>query len=719
MCNASLGRTIPARTQRAPVPESPIGIVKSPLTRLRPDAVFATLLVGLVALLVLPLPTVLLDLLLAANLAWAFVLLLVALHIPHPLRLSTFPSILLIATLFRLGLNVSSTRLILGQGDAGKVISAFGDFVVRGNYIVGAVVFLILTLIQFLVIAKGAERVAEVAARFTLDAMPGRQMAIDADLRAGAFSLEEARERRQQLQAESHLFGSLDGAMKFVKGDAIAGLLITVINVLGGLLVGVAQQGMSAGDAATTYTLLTVGDGLVSQIPALLVTLSAGLLVTRVAAREDAHSDLGADILRQLTAESRVFPIAAVLLAGLALVPGLPVLPFAVLSAGSLLLWRNLLHKQRERERETIEEGDAPGTEPEALFEPVAAVTIEVGADLAPLLHHESQPGLLQQEISLVRQGLFRKLGIRLPGVRVRFSDDPASANTIRLQVWEIDEPLFRVPITETLLLESADAARSLGIDALPASHPMGGGVACVVSPDDAERAEAAGLLVCSTARRIMLEVAARLEEHASAFIGLAEVQGALDALEATHGALVESVIPRPVSLARLTGVLRRLVEDGIAVRDLRGVLEALAAEAREDHDLVQLTEIARVGLGKRIARDAAPDGHLTAWIVDAPLEEVVRSAVRRDGDRPVLALSPSETEQVLAAFRAAVPSDGAPVILASQDVRRVLQQLVRVAQPGARVLGLREIAGHASITAVGTIGAPEAIPPRLEPRVA
>lgn len=689
-----------------------------PKQLLRADILFAGILICLIGLLVLPLPTWTLDILLAANLAWAVVLLLIALYIPHPLRLSTFPSILLVATLFRLGLNVSSTRLILGQAEAGQVIEAFGNFVVRGNYVVGAVVFLILTLIQFLVIAKGAERVAEVAARFTLDAMPGRQMAIDADLRAGAFGIDEARERRDRLQAESHLFGSLDGAMKFVKGDAIAGMLITAINVVGGLLVGLTQQGMSAGEAAATYTLLTVGDGLVSQIPALLVTLSAGLLVTRVAAREDAPRDLGSEIISQVLAEPRVFAIASVLLLGLALVPGLPVVPFGVLAAAAFATSRFIISSQRKKERlaSTSDEEPEQGEEQRqaSLFEPVAPVLVEVGTVLGQAMQHDAEVAL-RDEIALVRKGLYHRLGVRLPSVRVRFDAAHLAPDHARVQVWELEEHPFSLPTDRTLVLAPPRQLIAHGINASLTAHPLGRGEASLIAHEHAAQADSAGFVTCTPLRHLMLRVAAQIEEHAASFIGLAEVQAALDALEATHGALVESVVPRPVTLSRLTGVLRRLVEDGVSIRDLRAILEALAAEAREEHDIIELTEIARVGLGRRTVREYAGSGALAAWIVEAPIEDTIRRAVRKDGDRPILALSPSSTDALLDAFRRVLPSSGEPVLLTSQDVRRYVQQLVRLERPGARVLGLREVAGHASITALGRIDHAGQAPPSFE----
>lgn len=670
------------------------------------DVAFAAVVASVIALLVVPLPTAALDLLLTANIGLAVVLLLSAIYVRTPLQFSTFPSLLLVATLIRLALNVSSTRLILGQADAGRVIEAFGAFVVGGNYVVGAVVFLILTVIQFLVIAKGSERVAEVAARFTLDAMPGKQMAIDADLRAGAFPLAEARRRRVELQRESQLFGAMDGAMKFVKGDAIAGIIITVVNVCGGLVIGIAQRGMGAVEAAETYSLLTIGDGLVSQIPALIVSISAGLLVTRVAAPDGESVDLGTEMIAQLGATPKVFAIAAGLLAALGVVPGLPTVPFLVLAlaAGALAWW---LHRRAALARTTLADDalDAATARAAPLLVPsVAAVMIEAGAEVTDAIRQGRGEEALRAELQTLREGVFERLGVKLPSVRVRFDVRSLEPRALQVSIYEVPECRVEISADRLLLLEPAAHVRAVVSDVEPAVHPVTGGEAVTVSSEHAPALASAGLGGLDAVQQVMLWAGATAQRHASRFIGLAETQAALDQLEPTHGALIDAVVPRPVPLAKLSAVLKRLVEEGVSIRDFRAILEALAAEAREGDDVIHLAELARCGVGKAIVHRVAPGRVLSAWLVDHPIEQVVRESVRREDGVASLALAPALTMDILSAFRTQVGSAGGFVVVVSQDVRRYVRQILQLEFPGVVVLGLSEIRDSARLDPLGTI---------------
>ena len=405
------------------------------------DIVIAGLVVSIVAMIIVPLPTQLLDLLIVTNISISVLLVLTAIYIQSALRISVFPTLLLITTLFRLALNVSSSRLILIQANAGEVIKDFGQFVVRGNYVVGAVIFIILTLVQFIVISKGSERVAEVAARFTLDAMPGKQMSIDADLRSGAIDQDEGKKKRRDLERESQLFGAMDGAMKFVKGDAIAGMIITVINIVGGLIIGVLQRGMPAADAAKVYTILTIGDGLVSQIPALLISTSAGIIVTRVGG-DDEDSNLGGDVIGQLTAYPKAIAIASVMLIVLGIVPGLPGVPFLIMGGLAGFGGYTLLKRQREEAAmlalpdggmvpvdgaadapQAVEAGPKEPLNPESeMFVPVVTpIVLEVSDALVPCVDSRQDGGrFLFELIPFMRDGLFVELGVRFPGVRAR-----------------------------------------------------------------------------------------------------------------------------------------------------------------------------------------------------------------------------------------------------------------------------------------------------------
>lgn len=672
------------------------------------DIAFALLMASIVGLLVVPLPTPVLDLLLTTNIAVSVVLLLTAIYVPHPLRLSSFPSILLVATLFRLALNVSSTRLILGQADAGRVIEAFGEFVVRGNYVVGGVIFLILTVIQFVVIAKGSERVAEVAARFTLDAMPGKQMAIDADLRAGAFTLAEARKRRAELQRESQLFGAMDGAMKFVKGDAIAGIIITVINLIGGLIIGVIQRDMGAGEAAQLYSLLTIGDGLVAQIPALLVAISAGLIVTRVGSIEDGPTNLGSEIIAQLGQNARVFGVAAVLLGAMGIVPGLPTVPFLVLAAVAAGIAALIV--RREAARDAIAEASETSPKPTAGADrhapPVPAVT-PVTLELSPALTDALRAAgideeTLRNEVQTVRDALFSRLGVRLPAVRIRPSAPGLAEWGVRVLVFEVPELVAELdPRLDVVYADPRAAGFAQG--SAP-RHPVAGIEGVYTDPTRRDELRSAGLEVHEPVRRLLSYVAAATQRAADRFVGLAEVQAGLDALEPTHGALIDAVVPRPVSLARLTGVLKRLVGEGVGVRDLRAILEALAEDAREEHDIIELTEIARRGLARSIMAQHAPNRTLRAWLVSPAIEQTVRESIRRDDGKPSLALPPRVTDEVLRAAVTALAGYAQPMVVTSSDVRRYVRQLLVLQFPSVVVLGMGEVHEGIRLDVAGTI---------------
>ncbi|HEY4157970.1 MAG TPA: flagellar biosynthesis protein FlhA [Polyangiaceae bacterium] len=488
------------------------------------DAALAGLVMLVVGLMVVPLPTWLLDLLIASNLAGSVAVLLISLYVGEALKISTFPTLLLLTTLIRLALNVSSTRLILLQANAGEVIHAFGAFVVRGNYVVGAVVFLILTIIQFIVIAKGGERVAEVGARFALDAMPGKQMAIDAELRSGAIDGAEARARRRILVRESQFYGAMDGAMKFVKGDVIASLLITLINIVGGLAIGMGQKGLEPVAALKRYGLLTIGDGLVTQIPALLIATGAGVLVTRVAS-EEAETPLGAELASQLFGQPQALRVASFFVLLLALVPGLPGVPFFVI--GALLFVGSRAREKRLRADAERDPSDAAprrvaaGTGPR--FVPVVAPwTLEIASDLVPLESdelrgNEVRRAGLRAALAATREIIFRDLGVPLPAGRL--SENPTlPARQLVLSIHEVPARTFAVPAT----LPDSDVAAF-----------------------------------------VMAQILSVLRRRAVDFLGIAETQGLLDELEQLAPATVRQVVPKPITVTLLADVLRRLVEEG------------------------------------------------------------------------------------------------------------------------------------------------------------
>jgi type III secretion protein V len=645
------------------------GDVRGLLSR-HADAGLATLVVAIVGMMIVPLPTPLLDLLISINIAVAVTLLLVAIYVGDALKIATFPTILLITTLFRLALEVSSTRLILLHADGGDVIRAFGTFVVAGNLVVGAVIFVILTMIQFIVIAKGSERVAEVAARFTLDAMPGKQMSIDAELRAGHIDHDEARRRRAALARESQLFGSMDGAMKFVKGDAIAGLVVLAVNIVGGLVIGILQRGMDAAAAARTYTVLTIGEGLVAQIPALVISTAAGIIVTRVASEEEG-GHLGQDIGLQVTAQPKAIAIAAGLLALLAVVPGLPAGPFVVLAAAmGLVAWRLL----RARERPAVAAAaGGEGAAPEASAAPGAGelppvltpLAVEVGTELGACLGGRDG-GTFGALVPRLRERLFAELGLPLPVVRLR-AGTPGLGETgfvLRLN----DVPLARGEVPRA------------GWD---------------------RAAETVGDALLALMRR-----------HGHELFGLEEAQGLLDALERTHPALVREVVPKLISPILLTDVLRRLVEEGISLRNLRDILGALAERAPHERDPVTLTEHVRGALRRAITyRHAGEAGVLAAYLLDPLIEDAVRGAVQKTAAGSYLALDPELGREIIAAISRAVGPSGpaGAVLLAGAEIRRYVRRLIELDHPDLAVLSYQELAPEAQIRPIGriTIAAP------------
>ena len=627
------------------------------------DIALATLVVVVVGLMIVPLPTWALDVLLATNLSVSVAILLVVLYVPDAIGIATFPTLLLLTTLFRLSLNVSSTRLILLQADAGEVIRAFGSFVVRGNYVVGGVVFLVLTIIQFLVIAKGSERVAEVGARFVLDAMPGKQMAIDAELRAGGIDGNEARRRRRVLQRESQFYGAMDGAMKFVKGDVIASLIIIVINLLGGLAIGCAMKGMPVVAALRRYGLLTIGDGLVTQIPALVLSTSAGVLVTRVAS-EEADTPLGEELARQLLGVPKALQVASVFIFLLGLVPGMPTVPFAILGVALFFVGRaqqrrKTMEEQRAATDPTRQTRARPSARDPSFVPMVAPWSIEVSADLAPIL--DSEPKSLRTVAMDLRQQIFSELGVPLPAPRVRVQEQFPERHVV-LSLHEVPAIAAHVP-------------RELDADA-----------------------------GCELVQGRILEL---LRSRASEFLGLAEVQRLLDELEQFAPATVRSVVPKPISLVLLTDVLKRLVEERICVRDLRGVLESLSTVANTEKDPLGLAEYARSQMRRAITYAlTGGSGRLDVVLLDSAIEDTVRHGVTRTAAGSFLTLAPHAARDVLSAITRAVkdarPNPSPVVILTQPDIRRFVRKLIEPEMPSAWVVSFAELLPEVTLKPVG-----------------
>jgi type III secretion protein V len=690
----------------------------------RADVILAASVTLVVAMVIVPLPAPILDFLLAVNLACSLGILLSALFAKRALELSTFPTLLLVTTLFRLALNVSTTRGILAQGHAGEVVKAFGRLVLQGDIVVGAVLFLVITLVQFLVIAKGAERVAEVGARFTLDAMPGKQMSIDAAVRSGAIDETEGEKRRRELSRESQLFGNMDGAMKFVKGDAIAGLVITAINLIAGLLIGVTRRGMPIGDALDTYSVLSVGDGLVSQIPALLITLAAGLIVTRVEAAESG-ADLGESVRAELLGNPKVLGLGAAAFVGLALVPGLPALPFGALgllaviglASGRFLKKHNAAAAQHSpgNFQAQLEARTAQAKAQKTVSDQLTPSVVPIGLDLDPVLTRAlgfddadaQHTELVETLIPQVRDALYLETGVRFPGVRVRtgVSGLPSSSFAIRLN----DVPVLEesMPADRCLATARPEQLRKLGVDAEPTHSPVNGAPMALIRPEHQDAVEKSGIRVWSPAGVLALHLAAVLRRRAKSFIGLNEVGELLERLEKAYPTLVKEVVPKVVSLAQVVEVLRRLVDEGVSIRDLKSIVEALGEHGAVDQDPLFLTEKARAALSTQIAHaHAGLEARLPVLLLDPVIEETVQASITPVKGGRMLCLEPALCREILRAvalsLQPIVANGHRPIILTNGEIRRFVRKLVELELPQVAVLSFDELPADLAVQPLG-----------------
>ncbi|ABF86210.1 type III secretion protein LcrD/AscV [Myxococcus xanthus DK 1622] len=690
------------------------------------DIVLAVVVVAIVGMMIVPLPTLLLDVLLTLNISISVVLLLVSLYVPAALHLSVFPTLLLITTMFRLALTISTTRLILLTGDPGEVVVAFGNFVVQGNFVVGAILFIILVIVNFIVISKGSERVAEVAARFTLDAMPGKQMSIDADLRAGSIDQDQGKKKRRDLERESQLFGAMDGAMKFVKGDAIASIIITVVNIVGGLIIGVTQKGMSAGDAAQKYTLLTIGDGLVGMIPAILVSTCAGIIVTRVAGEEEGNH-LGMDMGSQLTAYPKAIAIAAGMLIVLGLVPGLPKIPFFLLGIGAGLgAWTMLKKQQQAVEAEDAgpametDLGTPMASEPapkealnpdSELFIPVVTpIVLEVSDALVPFVDSRQDNGkFLFELIPFMRDGLFVELGVRFPGVRAR-GNGSLPPGAYQIQINEVPVVTGQATLGHVLVNDTVDRLRLMNIQGFEAVNPATRQPAAWVPEQYRDTLEAAGLTTWDVPGYIILHTAAVLRRNAREFVGVQETQTMLEQLEKAFPAIVKEVVPKVVNVLKLTDILQRLVEEEISIRDLRGILQALAEYGQVEADNVMLTEHVRAAQRRYISHKyARGTGTLVVYLLDPNIEDAIRGSVKRTSAGAHLALEPELAQEIVQAVRSECghlpPSAQRPVILTAMDIRRYVRKLLEYEfNPSFSVLSYQELSPELNIQPVARI---------------
>ncbi|WP_439495797.1 type III secretion system export apparatus subunit SctV [Bosea sp. (in: a-proteobacteria)] len=666
-----------------------------------PDLMVALLLLLAIAMMIMPIPVMFIDALIGFNLGFAILLLMVALYISSPMEFSSLPGVILISTVFRLSLTIATTRLILSEGDAGSIIHTFGDFVIAGNIVVGIVIFLIVTLVQFIVIAKGAERVAEVAARFTLDALPGKQMAIDAELRNGDIEQAEARSKRSTLESESQLYGAMDGAMKFVKGDAIASLVVIVINMLGGITIGMLSKGMSFDTALHHYTLLTIGDALIAQIPALLLSITAATIVTRVSG--SARLNLGADIASQLTASPRALRLAACVLVAMGLIPGFPAPVFLVLAA--IFAAASFISGRSKQAKADAAAAAASAAAPNAQRgkSPVPAEALPIVLFLAPDLLRAIDRENLQRHIGRVSNLVSADLGIMIPRIPVQ-PDQRLPASQFRIDVEGV--PVEQDTVDPAQLLLTDDLA-NMELSGIPFRHdPETDKV--WIEQRHASALRAAGIGHHDAGEILAMRVHSALTRYAQRFVGIQETRLLLGRMEQEYADLVKEVL-RTTPIPRIADVLRRLLDEGIPIRNTRLVLEALAEWSEREQNVVLLTEYVRAGLKRQIChRYANAHRVVPAYIIERETEDIVRGAVRDTAVGPYLVLDDRQSEKLLSHMRqihaTIKPGQTPPVILASMDIRRFVRGFLTRNGIDLAVLSYQDLASDFTIQPVGSV---------------
>ena len=678
--------------------------------RINSQALIACVVVLILLVMLMPLPSFGLDMLLATNIAFSLAILLTAFYADRPLEFAIFPGLLLITTLFRLSLNVASTRLILSEAKAGALIDAFGQFVVAGNYVVGTIIFLVLVLINFVVITKGSGRIAEVAARFTLDALPGKQMAIDADLNAGLIDEGEARQRRSDVGREADFYGAMDGASKFVRGDAVAGLIITAINVIGGLVVGVAQHGMSIGQAAETFTLLSVGDGLVSQIPALLISTAAGIIVSRASG----GTNLGDDVQSQLFKKAHPLLITGGFLGVLGLVPGLPLIPFWLLAGGTLYLGSSRMKTERQERAEASALVEAPDEEAPAERKPadlllVDPLELEIGYGLISIVDPNQQGDLLER-VRVLREQLALELGIVIPPVRIRDNVGlGANAYVIKLRGNPSGSGEVMPGYHLALLPEGLEAPPP----GIATTDPTFGLPAVWVAERNLPQAERLGLTVVEAPAVITTHLLEVLRASAHQLLDRQEVKKLVDKVEETAPALVGELVPNLVSLGTIQKVLKRLLKERLPIRDLVAILEAMADYAPLTKNVDVLTEYIRAALAGTITRQfAGEDGRIHTFVLDPVLEQHLLEQAEAGALNPnTLGLEPMRAERLVGeADRLAkrlISAGRVPVLLTSPVLRPTLFGFLSPMLPDVAVLSYNDLVPEASIEVIDQLRLP------------
>jgi flagellar biosynthesis protein FlhA len=679
------------------------------------DFIAAGAVVLVVVMMIIPLPPFIIDLAITLNISSALMIVVATLYVPRALDFSAFPSLLLLTTLFRLAINVSVTRLVLLHGDAGHVVTAFGNFVVGGNVVVGLIIFLILIVIQFVVITNGAGRVAEVGARFTLDAMPGKQMAIDADLNSGQITDEQARKRRAEISQEADFYGAMDGASKFVKGDAMAGILITLINLLGGIVIGVAQQGLPFGEAAHKFSLLTVGDGLCAQIPALLISVATGILVTRSASQKD----LGNDIAGQLLDQRKAPLVAGAVVCAFALVPALPKVPFLVIGGMFFAVGWALRGEPNSKQREEIAMQQRAEQQAQAQLEPpqprdaaldalaLDPLELAIGFGLVPLVD-QGVGGTLLARVGTIRRQIATELGMVIPSVRIR-DDVSLDSHEYVMRVRGTEVARGGILAGHQLAMDPGDAMGELA--GVPTVEPAFGLPAVWIADSLRAEAEALGWTVVDAESVVVTHLTEVIRAHAADLLTRQETRHLLDQLREVNAAVVDEVVPDVLSLGEVQRVLQALLREGVSVRDLGGIIEAIGDKARLTRDPAMLAEYARQAMGRTIVAPYLDlEGTLRAIALDPVVEQDVASALVQTADGEFLAMDPQRAGALVAScaqqVEMALAAGGRPVLLCSARVRRHLRRLCEQRLPQLAVCSYNEIVAGVGVETIGVVGA-------------
>ncbi len=671
------------------------------------DISVAAIIVAIVLIIIIPIPHQLLDILLAINISVSLLILLNSVYAKDALQMSIFPSLLLITTIYRLSLNISATKLVLGQGEAGSVINAFGRFVTADNIVVGFIIYLIIMIVQFLVITKGSERVSEVAARFTLDAMPGKQMAIDADLNSGLISEEEAKERRKNIQREADFYGAMDGASKFVKGDAIAGIIITFINVIGGLIIGVLMRGEELTQAFNDYTILTVGDGLVSQIPALLISTATGIIVTRAAS----DSNLSQGLIRQIFQNPKVMMITAVVCVLLVMF-GLPTLPFviiaAILAVVGFRLQREIKLQQKEEEVKVQE------TEVEEIRKPenvvsllqVDPIELEFGYGIIPLAD-VNQGGDLLDRVVMIRRQLALELGMIVPMIRLR-DNIQLNSNEYVIRVKGVEVSKGELMFDHFLAMNPGGVEQE--IDGEPTTEPAFGLPAKWITDNQRERAEMLGYTVVDPPSIIATHLTEIIKRYAHELLGRQEVQTLIDNVKINYPAIVEELIPKVLNLGEVQKVLANLLRENVSIRDMVTILETLADYAPLTHDTDMLTEYVRQALGRAICKRFIGNNRSSVITIDPQLEQRIADSVQRTEFGSFVSLEPNITQGIINKLYEHVQNLASmgqqPIVIASPGVRPYFKKITEQALPELIVLSYNELDPNLEVQSIGMISA-------------